>query len=591
MYNQYGNSSYHPTHIHGAAKENRPKKTQHPLLRKVLKWVLIIFGTIFIFIWLLLGDFRFMMTKYFSLSGFPFGERTYLVLFQNNYELRPTGGFISSYGVLRFSNGIYRGIDFHDVYDEIDDHEYVEPPLVLATLLEDENYNGHTFRDANFDPDFTKAKDDITEFYKLTNPDTKIDGVIAADFTFLENLVALYEPLTVDEYELTKTNLFETLSTVVSDIDRHNEEALANRKNISGELVKKIIKKTIFFPWRIPGFLSEFSRGFEEKHILAAFNRSGLSKAFFKRNWDGHIPESNLGDFIAVNEGNYGGMKSDRYITRDVTYEIEITGAGDIVGNPIVKAKTTITMTHNGTYNTPLSGDYSGYLRTMIPLGSDVISGTGMVTESDNALIFSELIELPVGASSSYTYAYELPEYVWSNGYYNLKLFKQPGTIADHYRVIVKVPQGHSIESPLFDVRENVAFFETNLLTDVDLSFTVLPDSNPPRIISHEITALNEITVEFNEALSADYAGSGFNYQVTDTNYTDSSVTDGVKILSARVEGSKVVLTTSGMTAQLDERYFLELRDIRDLSGNLISPSPRIVTVIIKEKILNSASE
>jgi hypothetical protein len=33
------------------------------------------------------------------------GRRTYLILAQNNYELRPTGGFISGVGVLEVEDG------------------------------------------------------------------------------------------------------------------------------------------------------------------------------------------------------------------------------------------------------------------------------------------------------------------------------------------------------------------------------------------------------------------------------------------------------------------------------------------------------
>ena len=124
------------------------------------------------------------------------------MLFQNNYELRPTGGFISNYAELTFSHGLYTGIEFHDVYAEIDEHPYVEPPLVLGTLLKGPNYQGHTFRDANEDPDFNISRDKLIEFYQLTHPDTRIDGVIAADFSFwnsgwlnMSRLPLMAEPL------------------------------------------------------------------------------------------------------------------------------------------------------------------------------------------------------------------------------------------------------------------------------------------------------------------------------------------------------------------------------------------------------------
>jgi len=593
MYNPYGTSGYHSNRrLHtkktdSAVRANKKKNW----LRTLIKWLALLVGIFLVVAWLFLGDFRFMMWRYASFTGFPFGSRDYIVLFQNNYELRPTGGFISTYGVLEFNHGIYGGINFQDVYGDIDEHEYVEPPLVLSALLEDENYMGHTFRDANFDPDFTVSADDIIDFYKLTNPDARIDGVIAADFAFLETLVAKYEPLYVEGYELTEDNLFETLSTAVSDIDRHSEEELANRKNITSPLVKKIITKTIILPWRVKSMLNTLAQGFEEKHVLAAFTRSGMAKSFAKRNWDGAMPQSDAGDFLAINDANYGGMKSNRYLTHDVQYELEVTDSKDVLGNPVINASVSVTLSHEGGWNTPLSGSYTGYLRTMVPLGAEIVEGGSVSEDRTDSEVLGEMIELQPGESVTYTYSYELPEYVWVDGKYYLHLHKQPGTIADHYRVIVRVPEGMTLDAPLFDVRENIAFFETNLLTDMNLDFITIEDESPPRVVSHELTDLNEITIVFNEAVSVDYAGDALNYEIVDMNYENADITDEIYITNIRVDGSIVTITTSGITAQSSERYEVTLRGIRDSKGNIIDPNPRTVTVVQEEVIIEPTTD
>jgi hypothetical protein len=586
MYNPYGTSGYQASsHLHSRTPEPKPHKKRKNWPRNLGILLGLLVGIFIILVWLFLGDFRFMMGRYMSFTGFPFGTRDYIVLFQNNYELRPTGGFISTYGVLEFNHGMYGGMEFHDVYGTIDDHEYIEPPLVLSALLEDENYIGHSFRDANYDPDFTVSAGELIDFYKITNPDARVDGVIAADFTFLEQLVGRYEPMYVEGYELTEDNLFETLSTVVSDIDRHSEEALANRKNITSPLVKSVITKTIIFPWRIKGMLSLLAENFEEKHVLASFERGGIAKSFAKRNWDGAMPQSDSGDFIAVNDSNYGGMKSNRYITHDVQYELDVTEAKDVLGNPVINASVSVTLSHEGSWNTPLSGPYTGYLRTMVPLGSEVITGGTVAEDRTDSEVLGEMIELQPGESVTYTYDYELPEYVWIDGKYYLHLHKQPGTLADHYRVIVRVPQGMTLDAPLFDVRENVAFFETNLLTDMNLDFVTVDDDDPPRIVSHEITGLNEITIVFNEPVGTDYAGDALNYGILDMNYENTGVTDEIFISNIFVDGAIVTLTTSGMTPQFDERYEVTLRGIRDTKGNIQDPNPRTVTVVQNEDL------
>lgn len=567
----------------GSTRSARTPRAKWPLWKKILLALAALFAACMFIVWFFLGEFRFMFWRAPAFTGFPFGNRTYLVLFQNNYELRPTGGFISNYAELTFSHGVYTGITFHDVYAEIDEHDFVEAPLVMSALLGNgADYAGETFRDANFDPDFRVSKDELVTFYQLTNPDVQVDGVLAVDFHFLEQWVGLYESVTVEGTTFTQNNLFETLSSLVSDIDRHDEEALATRKDIAGPLVQKLISKTLILPWRTLAFRDLLAEAFHEKHALAAFSRSGLASSFRLRNWDGALPQSDMGDFLVVNEGNYGGMKSDRYLTRDIQYELEVTDQKDVLGNPIVKATVSITLSHEGGNNPPLSGTYTGYLRTLIPLSAKILEGSDITEERSDSTVLGELVTLQPGESVTYTYSYELPEYVWNDGTYYLHLHKQPGTDQDHYRVIVKVPAGMSLSAPNFDVRESVAFLDVNLLTDINLSFAILEDSNPPRIVFNEITALNQITLLFNENLDSLYAADPSNYRVTDLNEA-SETTDEVMVLSATVQDNVVVLTTTGMTAQDEEFYEVVLENLSDTHGNVQTPNPRTVTVVQRD--------
>ncbi len=345
--------------------------------------------------------------------------------------------------------------------------------------------------------------------------------------------------------------------------------------------MQKLITKTWILPWRLLTFRDLLAEAFREKHALAAFSRSGLASSFRFRNWDGALPQSDMGDFLAVNEGNYGGMKSDRYLTRDVQYELEVTDQKDVIGNPIVKATVQITLSHEGGNNPPLSGTYTGFLRTLIPLGAKVEVGSDITEQRDDSEVLGELVTLQPGESKTFTYTYELPEYVWNDGVYYLHLNKQAGTDQDHYRVIIKAPDGMGLSAPTFDVREGVAFLDVNLLADVNLSFSLLPDSKPPHLVSSQITALNQITLVFNEALDSLYAQDTSNFLVTDLNEV-SETTDEVTVLSAALQGNTVLLTTSGMTAQDKESYEVVLTSLSDTHGNMQNPDPSSTTVVQK---------
>ena len=63
--------------------------------------------------------------------------RRYLVLTQDPAEVRPTGGFIGSYGIVVFDRGSLADYGFHDV-PQLDypwDYPRIEPPQELVDYL------------------------------------------------------------------------------------------------------------------------------------------------------------------------------------------------------------------------------------------------------------------------------------------------------------------------------------------------------------------------------------------------------------------------------------------------------------------------
>jgi len=150
------------------------------------KWIFlsVLAGIFFVFLlWFLsvLGPFRGFFWYLPSSMGF-FGEKQYLILIQNNNELRPTGGFISAYAILKTRFG-KPSLDFHDSY-EIAGHQYVSAPTPIEYLFGDDPfYQGWVFRDANFSPDFVESANQAETFYNYLYPDQQFDGIFAVDFT------------------------------------------------------------------------------------------------------------------------------------------------------------------------------------------------------------------------------------------------------------------------------------------------------------------------------------------------------------------------------------------------------------------------
>ena len=528
------------------------------------------------------GTLRTFLPHTLSLTGWPGTERTYLVLFQNNEELRATGGFITAYALVELKHGLPKNVSFYDVYGEIDDHEYVTPPYPMDELLEknSDTYSGHSFRDSNYNPDFLDAKDEILQFYHLVYPDTEIDGVVAVNFSVLEDIVGLYDPVRVDNQELTQNNLFETLETSVSDIDRHNIEALESRKDVIQTFAYVVLKKMIFSFWKWRELSEIITDSLNHKELLLAFESRSLANKVDHFGWDGSIPDDETTkyplDRLVVNVSNFGGMKSDRYITREVHYTVDLSGSD-------IYADAEITLRHNGDYNTPLSGQYKGYVRLFVPMGAELVeSSTGASTQEyiSSHVGWGDIVQFEPGESVTLTYRLKLnPDYFEENEYH-LYVVKQPGTENDYYEVVFKTEVGQGFESNDFETRENVAFFQSTLDQDKQLDLTVLPDEIGPRIFWHEITALNQIDIAFAENLDTSSAEDPLNYEITDLDFNDESITDTITIDYIEVWNGHVRIHTRGMDYQDEEHFQVFMRNIRDQSGNYITPNPRTVTVV-----------
>ncbi|MBT5016766.1 DUF4012 domain-containing protein [Candidatus Peregrinibacteria bacterium] len=525
-----------------------------------------------------LGALRTFIPNTLQLTGWPGTARNYLILFQNDTELRATGGFITAYALLEFNHGLPTGISFNDVYGEIDDHDYISPPYPMDELLEknSDTYAGHSFRDANYNPNFLEAKEDILDFFYKTYYDVEIDGLFAVNFSVLEDVVGLYEPVKIDGLTLTEENLFETLETAVSDIDRHNLEALSTRKDIIKQFAFATLKEMIFSPWQWRNLSDVITRNLNEKDILLSFENSTLSKKVAHYGWDGAFPEPDIEnpfDLLAVNVSNFGGMKSDRYLTREVHYNIDLS-----TNTPTATAE--VTLRHNGEYNVPLSGEYKGYVRVFVPKGATLTSIGSTEESMENYVGWGDIVKFDPGETATFTYEIELNPQTIQEDTYRLELIKQPGTENDYYEITVKTPAGSTLQSNQFDVRENIAFFKDTLNYDKTLELEIFPDESGPRIFYHELPALNQIDIGFAETLDIATASDPLNYEITDLDYANTEITDQIYVDYIDVWDGHVRLHTRGMDYQDEEHFSIQLRNIRDTNGNLISPNPRTVTVV-----------
>lgn len=307
---------------------------------------------------------------------------TYLVLFQNPRELRPTGGFIGSFAEVELGWGLH--IKNFEVETNIyaRDATYAgtittDPPEPLRAFLGDQPW---ALRDSNWNIDFPEAAATIAWFYEHEGGQP-VDGVIAIDARLLERILRLTGPIELPSYQTTLTadTVIDTLQKEIEqDYWLDPDHAVENQpKSILNDLSAILLTKIRHQPPQ--HLLAAVINAFGQKEVLVAVHDQPLAAALAAAHWDGSILETDA-DYLTVNEANLTpvdgrsrivGAKSSWSIDRTLSLR-RTPGRG--VDAPLVH-ELTMNRQHNGQGEWP-DGPNQSYLRVLIPEGSILVTAT-----------------------------------------------------------------------------------------------------------------------------------------------------------------------------------------------------------------------
>lgn len=292
-------------------------------------------------------------------------KKTYLLVFQNNSELRPTGGFIGSYGLLTFEKGKLLDFEVQDVYTadgQLKGH--VEPPEELRKYL---NQAQWYLRDANWDPDWTKTAPRLAWFLEKELK-RGVDGVIGLNLTTCQEILGVTGPLKLPDYqeEITKDNLFER-AEYYSEINFFSGST--QKKDFLGELNRLLMLAVKDLENEKMAKLSRvFFNLLREKQLLLYFNQKDLANFTRQNFWDGSIREideqkqsEGLQDFLMLVEANLGVNKANFFVKRTVSHKLRLTK--DLK----VEAESLISYENNSPGESWPAGIYKNYLRVYLP--------------------------------------------------------------------------------------------------------------------------------------------------------------------------------------------------------------------------------
>jgi hypothetical protein len=321
------------------------------------------------------------------------GPNRYLLLQQNCFELRPSGGLISSYGVLetthnsislpeyeRSSKGVPRGIDMG-----------AATPYPWGSPF--------FFWDAGWWPDFPTSAGVLSDFWAV-NGKAPVEGFIAFDPIAIQYSLESLGPLQIPESGelVTAENLMEKiLSHTQSEEDKEDFV-----KSLGHSFFSRIVSAD---PREWFDLGSAMHRALKEKHLLFYFNDPEIQAVFSAEGWSGEVHQT-AGDYLLVAEGNlygnYLAYEANMFISPELDVEVIRQEDGSL------RHRVRYTLD-----NSAGSFEYSSYVRVYIPpeaVATDAEGLKGFGIESGKQVL-GRAVFVPPGQRATAEFEYTTPAY------------------------------------------------------------------------------------------------------------------------------------------------------------------------------------
>ncbi|GAB4026326.1 MAG: hypothetical protein Fur0011_1590 [Candidatus Microgenomates bacterium] len=376
-------------------------------------------------------------------------DRTkYLVLFQNNMELRGTGGFIGSYGILSFEKGKLYDFQVYDVYTADGALKgHVEPPAPIKNILGEAKWY---LRDSNFDPDFpTSAR--RAEWFLKKSMNQDVIGTIAINLETLRLMLREVGPLELSDYgeTITENNLAERAQF-------HAEVnffpgSTAKKEFLSSVADALFAKLKTADAKSLLNVANALMTSLESSDTQISVTSTSSERILQTLGWNGAIESKPCPtipcyeDSLYSVDSNFGVNKANFYVTKEMNLDVSLSKDG----TPTHTLQTT--WKNAATSNAWPAGSYKNYARLYLPpsssiqqvkVGDKLLSSTEYtISEEHGRLVLSYLITVPINNTSTSTVVYTNNTRLVSGAFYTLYFHRQSGSSTnDKIRVSYNLP-------------------------------------------------------------------------------------------------------------------------------------------------------
>lgn len=366
-------------------------------------------------------------------------EKTYLMIFQNDKELRATGGFWTFYAIFKVNKGklsIFRSDDIYSLDQTISPH----PVAPREILTYHKGVSQFYIRDSNLSPDLVQSIKLFEDLYKKSGAKVTYDGIILIDSKILVDMLTIFGDTDASGIRFSskidkRCDCAQVIYTLFDIVDRPVNYVKENRKGIIGDLMYQLFYKALgFSPSKYWGTLAQtMYKNLQEKHVLLYFIDPEIQKSVENLDFAGRIA-SYSGDYLHVNNVNFAGAKSNLFVS------ISTTSLAKKESDGLIHKE--VTVNYRNPYPASdcnlergglcLNAILRNWVRFYVPQGSklDQFKGSLKKVQTYDELgktVFEGYLEVPTEGVANVDVTYTLPQSL-SNGNYSIMVQKQAGT-------------------------------------------------------------------------------------------------------------------------------------------------------------------
>lgn len=376
---------------------------------------------------------------------------TVLLLFLNDNELRPGGGFLGSFGILSLDAGAIRDLKTYDVMA-------VDAPVLQtrttpapAPLSEYLGVPAWFLRDANWSPDFAVSSERTLQFLReelaasgasaVLPEDLHVDAVVGMTTSVASDVLAILGPIEVDGERFTADTIADVLENAVEFTFVNRGLTQDRRKDIIQSIANIMRERMVNLS------LNDWSRVFtsvavrlRDKHLMFYSQDPNVERLFEREGWGGRVAERFQGDYVMAVDANLAALKTDAVMRRTWSYSIRPDADG-------LLATLRLSYQNTGTFG-PKTTRYRTFTRVYVPEGSTLVGVEGslandrlknaagiadepVVSEELGKTVFGAFTSVEPGETHDLVFTYRLPDWLnkqVQNGTYDLQVQKPLGS-------------------------------------------------------------------------------------------------------------------------------------------------------------------